>query len=116
MVATTLRHGTIGMDPEHAQALAEFRAFNYESIYLRRESRDQANAVIEVLTSLVEHFIQHPNTIPETVAQGGLLAGEAAAAHAAVSHVAGMTDRYAFRSAVALTGYNPDRLPLGIDP
>ena len=41
---------------------------------------------------------------------------EAAAAHAAVSHVAGMTDRYAFRSAVALTGYNPDRLPLGIDP
>ena len=116
MVATTLRHGTIGMDPEHAQALAAFRAFNYESIYLRRESRDQANAVIEVLTSLVEHFIQHPNTIPETVAQGGLLAGEAAAAHAAVSHVAGMTDRYAFRSAVALTGYNPDRLPLGIDP
>ena len=65
MVETTLTHGRVGMDEPHAEALAEFRTFNYESIYLRDASRLQAASVIEVLTALVEHFIDHPNAIPE---------------------------------------------------
>jgi dGTPase len=115
MVETTLDQGQIGMDAEHAEALAEFRTFNYESIYLREASRAQASAVIEVLAVLVEHFVDHPNAIPEVRDLGGLMAGEPAALHAAVSYVAGMTDRFAFRAAVSLTGFDPDRLPQGID-
>jgi len=115
MVMTTLATGTVGMDVGHAEALAEFRTFNYEEIYLRDASRLQAQSVIDVLTALVEHFIAHPNQIPEVADAGGLMAGEPAAVHASVTYVAGMTDRFAFRSAVALTGYDPDRLPRGID-
>ena len=115
MVATGLATGRIGMDEEHAEALAAFRSFNYEHIYLRQASRDQADAVVDVLRTLTDHFIDSPNTIPGVLDQGGLLSGEPAAVHAAVAYVAGMTDRFAFRSAVALCDYDPDRLPVGID-
>jgi dGTPase len=33
----------------------------------------------------------------------------------AVTYVAGMTDRYAFRQAVALLGWDPAKLPTGVD-
>jgi dGTPase len=115
IVSTTLATGTVGMDSAHAEALASFRAFNYETIYLRAASVAQANSVIEVLTALVEHFADHPNAIPGITEAGGLLAGEDEAVTAAVTYVAGMTDRFAFRSAVALLGFDPDRLPQGID-
>jgi dGTPase len=115
MVVTTLTTGTVGMDIDHAEALAEFRTFNYEKIYLRAEARHQAQSVIDVLTTLVEYLIAHPNQIPEVGNAEGLLPGEPAAVHAAVTYVAGMTDRFAFRSAVTLTDYDPDRLPRGID-
>jgi len=115
MVATTLSTGRIGMTPLYAEALAAFRAFNYEHIYLRDASVAQADAVIAVLTALVEHFIDHPNTIPGVPESGGLLAGEAAAVTASVTYVAGMTDRFAFRSAVSLVGFDPAKLPQGID-
>jgi len=115
MVATGLSTGRIGMDEDHAEALSAFRAFNYEHIYLRDASRAQADAVVDVLRTLTDHFIDSPNTIPGVLELGGLLSGEAAAVHAAVAYVAGMTDRFAFRSAVALCDYDPDRLPVGID-
>ena len=116
MVMTSLQTGTIGMDEAHAEALAAFRAFNYEHIYLREASKAQAEAVVAVLTALVEHFADHPNLIPEVASAGGLLSGEPAALHAAVRYVAGMTDRFAFRSAVSLLGFDPEHLPQGIDP
>ena len=34
---------------------------------------------------------------------------------AAVTYVAGMTDRFAFRQAVALLGWDPSKLPTGVD-
>ena len=114
LVTTTLTTGTLGMDGAHAEALAAFRAFNYERIYLRAESVAQADAVIEVLTALTEHFILVPNTIPGVADAGGLLAGEDAAVRAAVAYVAGMTDRFAFDAAVELLDFNPARLPKGI--
>jgi len=107
MVRTTLTHGTIGMDAHHAEALAAFRAFNYEGIYLRDESQVQANAVIDVLTVLVNYFIDNPTSVPDATSQD--------AVRSAVSHVAGMTDRYAFSAAVDLAGYRVDLLPQGID-
>ena len=84
-VGTTLTSGRVGMDPGHAEALAAFRSFNYEHIYLRDASVAQANAVIDVLTALVEHFADHPNTIPGVLEIGGLLAGETEAVIASVT-------------------------------
>lgn len=114
VVQTALKTGHIGMDPDKAEALAAFRQHNYEQIYLRDAAKAQANAVIEVLRGLVEHFSDTPNLIPDIVQLGGLNAGEPAAVAAAVNYVAGMTDRFAFRSAVSLLGWDPARLPKSI--
>jgi dGTPase len=68
-----------------------------------------------VLRALVEHFADRPNAIPAVAESGGLTAGEPAAVTAAVTYVAGMTDRFAFRQAVALLGWDPDKLPRSVD-
>jgi dGTPase len=116
LVAATLRSGQVGMDEDAAEALAAFRACNYERIYLRDASVRQGEAVVRVLRALVEHFADRPHLITETIAHGqpDVVAGSAQAIEAAVTYVAGMTDRFAFRQAVALLGWDPDKLPVGV--
>jgi len=115
MIRTVCSTGRVAMDPEGAEALAAFRACNYEHVYLRDASVTQARAVIAVLRALVEHYADRPYAIPAVREAGGLVASEPAAVEAAVTYVAGMTDRYAFRQAVALLGWDPAKLPRGID-
>src|SRR3954452_2191294 len=50
------RSGRIGMTAPAAGALAEFRAFNFERIYLRPAARRQAEKVIRLLRGLVDPF------------------------------------------------------------
>jgi dGTPase len=116
VVDATVRTGQVGMDEDAAEALAAFRACNYERIYLRDASVRQGEAVVSVLRALVEHFSDRPHLIAEP---GGdqlndLGAGSAEAIRAAVTYVAGMTDRFAFRQAVALLGWDQDKLPVGV--
>ncbi len=113
VVTATTAHGCVGMEPEMAEALAEFRATNYRHIYLRPASRAQAAAVSEVLTALVEHFADRPGRIPG--GPSSVVAGSETALRSAVTYVAGMTDRFAFRSAVAELGWDPVRLPRAVD-
>jgi len=47
------------------KALAAFRAFNYDAIYLRGASRHQASAVTGMLRALVEFYSLHPELIPD---------------------------------------------------
>ncbi|MGH8989438.1 MAG: HD domain-containing protein, partial [Acidimicrobiales bacterium] len=115
LVRSILETGRVGMDAAAADALAAFRASNYEHVYLREESVAQARAVVAVLRALVEHYTDRPNAIPAVRDAGGLVAGEPRAVEAAVGYVAGMTDRYAFRQAVALLGWDPAHLPRGVD-
>jgi dGTPase len=116
VVAATLRTGQVGMEEDAAEALSAFRACNYERIYLREASVRQGEAVIHVLRALVEHFADRPHLMAE---RGGhaspdVVAGSPQALVAAVTYVAGMTDRFAFRQAVALLGWDPDKLPAGV--
>jgi dGTPase len=115
LVSTILTSGRIGMDADSAEALASFRASNYEHIYLRPSSVSQGHAVVSVLRALVDYFADRPNLIPDGGGQdSGLAGGEPAAVRAAVAYVAGMTDRFAFSQAVALLGWDPAKLPAGI--
>ncbi|MHB1570198.1 MAG: HD domain-containing protein [Solirubrobacteraceae bacterium] len=109
LVASIGATGLVGMDGAHAEALADLRAFNYEKIYNRPESLEQGAAVVEVLTALVERFIDSPELIPEPNAVA------ADAVTAAVAYVAGMTDRFAFDTATRLLRWPAERLPRGID-
>jgi dGTPase len=115
LVTTVLATGRIAMADDEAEALAAFRASNYEHIYLRPNSVTQGRAVVAVLRALVEYFSDRPNLIPDgTGGNSALTGGEPAAIRAAVAYVAGMTDRFAFTRAVALLGWDPDKLPAGV--
>lgn len=89
--------GAVGMTESMAEALAEFRSFNYERIYMRPDSIRQSESVIRVLRALVEHHLDDGMT-----------------AHEAVTHVGGMTDRYAFSEATERLGWPGAELPQGI--
>ena len=97
--------GVVGMPPGQAEALAAFRAFNYEHIYLRAESRELGEQVVAVLRALVEHLSEHPERLPRS--------GDDPM-RAAVGYVGGMTDRFAMRCAVEWLGWDPARLPRGV--
>jgi dGTPase len=110
------RTGTVGMTEPAAGALAEFRSFNFERIYLRPAARRQAERVIRLLRDLVDHFADAPRRIP-AVRDGEVVvpsAGSAAAAELAVQYVSGMTDRFALGLGVDLLGWRPDDLPRGV--
>src|SRR3954452_1712779 len=108
--------GGVGMPDPAASALAEFRAFNFERIYLRPAARRQATRAIRLLGDLVEHFADAPRRIP-AVREGEVptpVVGSAEAAALAVQYVSGMTDRFALGLGVELLGWRPDDLPRGV--
>jgi dGTPase len=124
MVAATLATGRIGMTPDTAEALAAFRRFNYEHVYLRPASQRQAAAVVSLLRALVEHYADRPHLIPEPTVRAalggppadvrGVDAGSAEALRASVAYVGGMTDRFACLEGLAKLAWDPAQLPHGI--
>lgn len=114
MIQATAHTGRIGMVPDVADALAAFRRFNYEAIYHRRESRAQAQSVVDMLRALVDHYVETPQLLP-VFAENPFDAGSQTAANHAVAYVGGMTDRFACKQAVVLLDYPRERLPQGID-
>ena len=110
------RTGSVGMTEPAAGALASFRAFNFERIYLRPAACRQAERVVRLLRGLVEHFADAPRRIP-FVRDGGLsspMPGSPEAAAEAVRYVSGMTDRFALGLGVDRLGWRPDDLPRGV--
>lgn len=103
-------HGEVGMPAREAAALSALRSFNYERIYTRPESLDQSDAVVRVLCALVEFYVEDPSRLPEPVAASD----EDTVVRASVAYVGGMTDRYAFTTAVERLGWDVNRLPQGI--
>lgn len=103
--------GVIGMVEPLAEALAAFRRFNYERIYMRPASVRQSDAVIKVLSALVESYAASP---PGTADGDGPEPHSSAAVTAAVTYVAGMTDRFAFDRAITELKWPVDELPVGI--
>jgi dGTPase len=123
MVAATVATGRIGMLADMAEALAAFRRFNYEHVYLRPASRRQADAVVSLLHGLVEHYAKHPQLVPRQTAcaavgadvdPGDLAADGHEARRSAVAYVAGMTDRFACEQGISRLGLDPSVLPRGI--
>ena len=128
LVTVVGKVGTIAMTKEYGQALASFRLFNYSAIYNRAASSEQAKAVIPLISALVEHFAQFPDAIFAKSEQNRRLnitpqkmptelpdPKTDRAYRSSVGYVAGMTDRYAVKTALASLNWNPDRLPRGID-
>jgi dGTPase len=116
VLAAVEQTGHVGMTEPAASALAAFRAFNFERIYLRPASVRQAERAIGLLRGLVEHFADQPVSLPD-VRDGRVPpppSGSAEAAALAVHYVSGMTDRYALALGVDLLGWRPEQLPRGV--
>lgn len=111
MVDSSAGAGAIGLDRQHADALAAFRAFNYERIYLRPAAREQAANVIVLLHQLTEWLIEHPKHIFDGLDPS--VDADATTAEA-VRYVSGMTDRFALTMAVDHLGWEPAKLPRGV--
>ena len=103
--------GQVGMREPMAGALAQFRAFNFDRIYLRPAARRQAEKVIGLLRGLVDFFVDAP---ARATGGAGVEPGSAEAAARAVRYVSGMTDRYALALGVELLGWRPEDLPRGV--
>ena len=99
------------MDDHHAEALGAFRLFNYERIYLRPASNEQAAIVERLLSELVEFYRSDPARLEaeERDVHGADITREA------VAFVGGMTDRFAQNRAIELVGWTADELPIGLD-
>src|SRR5690606_40315779 len=89
-----------------------FRAFNYERIYLRDESRRQADVVERLLSALVEWYRADPARL---VAEGRPIDDGTDVAREAVAFVGGMTDRFAHDRALAGLGWDAGDLPIGLE-
>ena len=105
MLETIAETGSVALRSPEAEALAAFRSFNYERIYLRPEAQEQARRVIAVIRALTEHFTAEPR-LPE------LSPGSDEALFEAVKYVSGMTDRFALDLAKERLGWHPSALPV----
>lgn len=109
VIRTLESRGEVGMDEEAAQALAEFRKFNYEHIYSSPIAVEQGKILEKVLKNLVEYFGQHPgliNTRPNSNSQGlDIEPNSTKALNAALTYVAGMTDIFLLATAKFYLGW-----------
>lgn len=108
MVETIGEFGVVAMRRPEADALAAFRAFNFDRIYLRPAAVDQADRAAKLINGLADWFLHHPDTMPDGT---GLAPGSPEAIAAAVRYVSGMTDRFANRAAVEFLGWDERALP-----
>jgi dGTPase len=83
----------IGLGAQAFGALDALRDFMFERVYLREDARAEQEKAIGIVTALFEHYIGHPNEVPEEYhrAPGDLPTRVA-------DYIAGMTDRYALRT------------------
>ncbi len=121
MIETITDTGTVALRSTEAEALSAFRAFNYERIYLRPESVEQADRAARVITALTEHFIEHPGAIGQHQLgafdgrpESNLVDDTVDPVAAAVQYVSGMTDRYLARLAAEHLGWRAEALPVGV--
>jgi len=114
MINATAATGRVAMTSQCADALAAFRKFNYDNIYMRRESRAQAESVIVLLRALVEHYVANPKLMHSPGERDLFDPNSAEAIKLAVTYVGGMTDRFACRQAMSLLNWPESQLPQGI--
>ncbi len=83
----------IRLSPTTRRALNELRDFLFDTVYLRDDARAEQEKAIQVVRSLFEYYLQHPEAVPAEYASApGDLPTRVA------DYIAGMTDRFALRT------------------
>jgi dGTPase len=92
VVDESLEQGRVAMTPGVLDTMQVLRDFLFERVYLRPESRPQQQRAVTVIRHLVDHFIAHPDEVPDTYR-----VDDADDVERAIDYVSGMTDRYALQ-------------------
>jgi dGTPase len=87
IVSRSEQEGDIGQSAEIGGAMLRLRKFMFDRVYLGPDARSEHERVERTLTALVDHYLAHPEEIPD----GG---EEAEGLQRVVDYVAGMTDRF----------------------
>ncbi|NKI34582.1 HD domain-containing protein [Wenzhouxiangella sp. XN79A] len=90
VIDESIARGRVLMRADVLQAMRVFRDFMFERVYLRPESRAQAERARVVIHQLVEHLCSNPDQIPDSYRRD-----DDPVQLQAIDFVAGMTDRYA---------------------
>lgn len=102
MIEHSERAGDIAQGPEAGPAMASLREFMFEHVYLGPAVRTEHARIANVVTKLFEHYVEHPELLPDAGPAGA--AGASAGgdtedlAQRVTDYVAGMTDRYCIRA------------------
>jgi dGTPase len=98
MVEHSAKAGEIVQGPEAGPAMAELRKFMFEHVYLGPAVRAEHERIAKVVSRLFEHYVEHPEQLPDGQSGVGEQAsGEQDLAQRVTDYVAGMTDRYCIR-------------------
>jgi dGTPase len=92
MVEHSSAAGDIVQGPRAGPAMAQLREFMFERVYLGPAVRAERERIANVVSTLFEHYAEHPELLPD---EGGAAGAELA--DRVTDYVAGMTDRYCIR-------------------
>jgi dGTPase len=94
IVARSREAGDIVQSDELGGAMLRLRKFMFERVYLGSEARSEHERVHRTLIALVDHYLLHPEEVPDGGADPGLYEGEGGELRRVIDYVAGMTDRF----------------------
>ncbi len=89
--------GDIAQGAEAGVAMSELRAFMFEHVYLGPDARREHVKIDRVVTTLFDHYLDHPEEIPPPLLEDADLPTRV------TDYLAGMTDRFCIRRFEALT-------------
>jgi dGTPase len=92
VIDESLQQGTVAMKPEVLEAMARYRDFMFEKVYLRPAARRQSEQAVRILRDLVDYFLENPDEMPQSYRRE-----DSPLVIQVLDVVAGMTDRYALR-------------------
>lgn len=93
-ILTSEKADTIRLAPAIQQPFDELHAFMFERVYTNPRCKGEEGKAIDILKHMYEHFVQHPEDLPEEYA---LICEEEGSERAACDYIAGMSDFYALR-------------------
>jgi dGTPase len=96
LVEHSARAGDILQGAEAGTAMGELRKFMFERVYLGPAVRAERERIANVVHTLFEHYVAHPELLPDPRSVDEDLAERV------TDYLAGMTDRYCIRAYTAL--------------
>jgi dGTPase len=96
IVERSAEAGDIVQSEELGGAMLRLRKFMFDNVYLGPAARREQRRVEHTMRGLFDHYIEHPEEVPEWEAEASL-------EQRVVDYIAGMTDRYSIARFTELT-------------